>query len=75
MKTVRMKRGELYADIYDSPETIAQAKSEGFFLVIEPAKSENGTTEEKEVVIDKEKEEEKKVEKTVTHRGTTRKRT
>ena len=30
MATVRMKKGNVYADIYDSPEGIARAESHGF---------------------------------------------
>jgi hypothetical protein len=32
-KTVKMRKGELYADIFDSPETIAQARRDGYSLV------------------------------------------
>ena len=35
MATVRMKKGDKYADIFDSPETIATAKSQGYELVSE----------------------------------------
>jgi hypothetical protein len=31
--TVKMRKGELYADIFDSPETIAQARRDGYSLV------------------------------------------
>lgn len=34
--TVRMRKGNLFADIFDSPETIKQAQFEGFSLVDEP---------------------------------------
>lgn len=45
MATVRMKKGEKYADIYDSPETIAQAKADGYEIVTErtPVKQAEGT--------------------------------
>lgn len=33
MATVRMIKGDKYADIYDSPETIRQARREGYSLV------------------------------------------
>ena len=33
MATVRMKKGTLYADIFDSPETIKQAQREGYSIV------------------------------------------
>lgn len=42
-KTVKMKKGGLTADIFDSPETIAQAQKEGYVLVSgnsEPAEPE-----------------------------------
>ena len=35
MATVRMKKGNKFADIYDSPETIKQAQLEGYSLVKE----------------------------------------
>lgn len=35
MATVRMKKGEKYADVYDSPETIRQAQLDGYSLVEE----------------------------------------
>jgi hypothetical protein len=37
--TVVMRKGDLYADIFDSPETIAQARREGYSLV-DPGKIE-----------------------------------
>lgn len=40
MATVRMKKGDKYADIFDSPETIKQAQKDGYSLVEKP-KSEN----------------------------------
>lgn len=33
MATVRMKKGNIYADIFDSPETIKQAQKDGYSLV------------------------------------------
>lgn len=35
MATVRMKKGVMYADIYDSEETIRQAQLDGYSLVEE----------------------------------------
>lgn len=35
MATVRMKKGDKYADIFDSPETIRQAQLDGYSLVEE----------------------------------------
>lgn len=32
MATVRMKKGDKYADIFDSPDTIKQAQFEGYSL-------------------------------------------
>jgi hypothetical protein len=32
MATVKMRKGDLFADIFDSPETIAQARREGYSL-------------------------------------------
>lgn len=50
MSTVRMKKGDKYADIFDSEETIKQAQLDGYSIV-EDKKSvvkENLTTEKKE---------------------------
>ena len=35
MATVKMKKGDKYADIFDSPETIAQAEKEGYVMASE----------------------------------------
>lgn len=43
MATVKMIKGNKYADIFDSPETIAQAQKDGFEIV---AKSEKVTVNE-----------------------------
>lgn len=40
MSTVLMKKGDLYAKIYDSEETIAQAMYEGYQLVKDEPKAE-----------------------------------
>lgn len=40
MATVRMKKGDKYADIYDSAETIRQAQLDGYSLCEKP-KEEN----------------------------------
>lgn len=37
MATVKMKKGDKYADVYDSPETIRQAQLDGYSLVAKPA--------------------------------------
>ena len=37
MATVKMKKGDKYADVYDSPETIRQAQLEGYSLVAKAA--------------------------------------
>jgi hypothetical protein len=34
-KTVVMRKGDLYADVFDSPETISQAQKEGYHLCSE----------------------------------------
>ncbi len=50
MATVRMKKGTLYADIFDSPETIKQAQREGYSLVektFEEAAKEESKTDSK----------------------------
>ena len=33
MATVRMRKGDMYADIFDSPETIKQAQRDGYSIV------------------------------------------
>lgn len=39
--TIRMKKGDKYADIFDSPETIKQAQLDGYSIVDEkPVKTE-----------------------------------
>ena len=66
MATVRMKRGSLFADIYDSKETIEQAKKDGFEIV-ETVKEEKKDTIEKTVekpVVEKVNKTETKVVKT-----------
>ncbi len=35
MAYVRMKKGNIYANVFDSPEMIASAKSDGYVLVTE----------------------------------------
>lgn len=37
MATVKMKKGDKYADVYDSPETIKQAQLDGYSLVAKTA--------------------------------------
>ena len=60
MATVKMVKGDKYADIFDSPETIKQAQCEGYSLV---EKTTEKTIEKAEKVVEK-KVEEKKVEET-----------
>ena len=57
MATVKMIRGSRIADIFDSPETIAQAEKDGF-VRMEEKKSE------KVVTADSDKADEKTVDKT-----------
>ena len=57
MATVKMIRGSRIADIFDSPETIAQAEKDGF-VRMEEKKSE------KVVSAESDKTDEKPVEKT-----------
>ena len=44
MATVKMKKGDKLADIYDSEETIRQARKEGYSVVEDP-KQEPGSDE------------------------------
>ena len=46
MATVRMKKGNLYADIYDSPEGIARAELHGFVRCEEEKPNEEPKVEE-----------------------------
>jgi hypothetical protein len=47
MATVQMRKGDLFADIFDSPETIAQARRDGYSLVDpEEIKKHSGDLEE-----------------------------
>ena len=66
--TVKMKKGNKVYDIYDSPETIANAEKEGLTLVNEePLKEEKKDTVEKIVekpVVEKVNKTETKVVKT-----------
>lgn len=39
MATVKMQKGNLYADIFDSPETIATATAQGYVLVKDAVKT------------------------------------
>lgn len=58
MATVKMKKGEKFADIYDSPETIAQARAEGYELVRQATKDDDEddkSTEKSEVKTPKTK--------------------
>lgn len=56
MATVKMKKGDKYADVFDSPETIKQAQLDGYTLV-ETKKEE---PVKKPVIEDKEDEEDEK---------------
>lgn len=51
MATIKMKRGEKYADIFDSSETIAQAEKDGYVRCAEEKKptkvSESENADEK----------------------------
>ena len=65
MATVRMKKGEKYADIFDSPETIKQAQLEGY-SVCEQKKAEKQVENEAP-----EQDEEKKQEAQTPKKGRT----
>lgn len=52
MATVRMKKGDKYADVFDSPESIKQAQLDGYSIVDEPKKAEK-PVENKEPVAPK----------------------
>lgn len=48
MATVRMKKGDKFADIYDSPETIKQAQFEGYSIVEDSKKKADEVPAESE---------------------------
>lgn len=52
MATIRMKKGERYADVFDSPESIKQAQLDGYVIVEQPKKVES-TVEKTEPVAPK----------------------
>jgi len=45
MATVKMKKGDKYADIYDSPEMIAGAEADGYELVNKEKTPENAESD------------------------------
>ena len=53
MATVKMLKGNKYADIFDSPETIAQAEKEGYVLVKAEPKTESVKEEKVETVVER----------------------
>ena len=53
MATVKMFKGNIIADIYDSEETIAQAKKDGYLPVEEESKAKKTESDESEVKIEK----------------------
>ena len=65
MATVRTKKGEQYADIFDSPETIKQAQLEGY-SICEQKKAEKQVENESP-----EQDEEKKQEAPAPKKGRT----
>lgn len=75
MATVRMKKGLLYADIYDSPESIKQAQLNGYSLVKEKtldAQVHDAIVESVEKYTDKQKE--NQLDTKVVHKKTTSKK-
>ena len=48
MATVKMRKGNKYADIFDSPEMIAGAEADGYELVKEEKKSDKVVTTDAE---------------------------
>ena len=53
MATVKMFKGNVIADIYDSEETIAQAKKDGYLPVEEEPKAKKIESDESEVKIER----------------------
>ena len=46
MATIKMRKGDKYADIYDSPETIRQAQLDGYSVVEKPKTAEKAVAKE-----------------------------
>ena len=59
MATVRMKKGDKFADIFDSPETIRQAQLDGYSVVEESKSGKAELEKEDKAQLDGEKEESK----------------
>lgn len=75
MATVRMKKGIVYADVFDSPETIRNAQLEGYSLVEEKPKKEvkeDGLSEGKEEKVT-EKQTEEQSEDKIVHKKSAKK--
>lgn len=75
MATVRMKKGLLYADIYDSPDSIKQAQLNGYSLVEEKTldtQVHEAIVESVEKYTDKQKE--NQLDTKVVHKRTTSKK-
>lgn len=52
MATVRMKKGDKFADIYDSPDTIKQAQFEGYSIVEDSKKKSEEVSAESESPVE-----------------------
>lgn len=48
MATIRMKKGDKFADIFDSPETIKQAQLDGYSVVEKKAEPKAEVKEDSE---------------------------
>ena len=73
MATVKMKKGSVYADVFDSPETIRNAQLEGYSLCDEKSPD----TVVKEAIVDalkvEEKTEKQSEEQKIVHKKTNKK--
>lgn len=46
MATIKMRKGDKYADVYDSPETIRQAQLDGYSVVEKQKTAEKAVAKE-----------------------------
>ena len=53
MATIKMKKGDKYADVYDSPETIRQAQLDGYSVVEKQKHDLSKSVEKKENTEDR----------------------
>ena len=55
MATIKMRKGDKYADVYDSPETIRQAQLDGYSVVEKQKTAEKAVAKEENTETVKQK--------------------